>query len=582
MPAQPLRRITTIATLAAALTPAAAAEAAPGDTTLVSHQGGTPSSAHVYSPVISGDGTAVAFSSRATNLSTLDQDDTIDVFAHALGPGTTGLVSARPPAVVGPDIAADFDAASATISGDGRYVAFESRAINLHDDDQDNTVDVYRRDLVTGAVELVSRASSGIGGAAADDDSGEPSISADGRLVAFSSRATNLSSSDDDPTRDVFVRDMETDTTYFASRVGGNGGDDDSRRPRISADGSTVVFVSDATDLTGFDDDATTDVFAHTLATGATQFLSRQPAALGGAGQNDDAGVSEAVAVSADGRHVAFTTKATNLTPEHGPVLDVVVRDRIADTVTLASRADGPAGAAGNAASFQPSISADGTKVAFHTYATNMHAEDTDFAGDVYVRDLAAATTTLASRQSLSLGGAKGDDATFNASLSADGTKVAYTSYADNYANVAGYGSAQAFVHELGGQPPASAGGGTPAPAAPASTPGTASAPAAATPLTPSRTSRPRTRLAFRPGSSRCIRRGRIVMRLKVHRGPRGSKVIRANVRAGKAKTKRLRGTKARRIVLRGLKTKRVTVRITARTSTGALLKRTRTYRTCR
>lgn len=565
----PARRLTILTALAATLAPANAL-AAPGDTILASHVAGTPADQQVSNPVISGDGSTVVFTSKATNFSVADDDATYDVFAKALGSPALTLVSAKPPLT-----AADFDSTSADVSENGRYVVFRSPAINLSDDDQDNTDDIYRRDLQTGAIELVSRAS-GVAGAAGDDDSGQPSISADGRLVAFQSDATNLSASDEDDTTDIFVRDMTTHTTYLASRSLATVADDDSQRAQISADGWTVVFASDATNLAG-GVMAKTDVFAHDLATGTSHLVSRQSSADGGAAQDGDGGSSEALAVSADGNRVAWATTATNLAGG-GVQLKIVLRDRAAQTTTLVSRADGAAGAAANGSSFQPAMSADGTKVAFHTYATNIDALDTDASGDVYVRDVAAQTTSLASRRTMSRGGEKGDDASFAASISADGTKVAFTSYADNFADVAGYANGQTFVHEMGGQ--------VPVPTAP-SAPAAASdpAPTGAPPAPVATGSHPvkklRARLAFSRGTSSCIRHGRLVLKLKVFQGAPGAKVVRASVRVNRGKAKRLRGGKARRVVLRGLHGRRVTVRITARANTGDVLIRTRTYRRC-
>ncbi len=565
----PARRLTILTALAATLAPASAV-AAPGDTTLVSHVAGVPADQQIYNPVISGDGSTVAFTSRATSFSAADEDATFDVFAKPLGSPAMTLVSAKPPLT-----AADFDATSAAISQNGRYVAFRSPAINLSDDDQDNTDDIYRRDLQTGAVELVSRAS-GVAGAAGDDDSGAPSISADGRLIAFQSDATNLTAAGDDTVQNIFVRDMTTHTTYLVSRSGATVATNDSERPQISADGSTVVFASDTSVLDG-GLAGTTDVFAHDLASGTSHLVSRQSSADGGAPQDDDGGTAEALAVSADGSRVAWATSASNLVGA-GTTLKIVVRDRVAQTTTLVSRADGAAGAAANGPSFGPAMSADGTKIAFHTYATNIDPLDTVASGDVYVRDVSAGTTSLASRRTMSRGGEKGDDASFAASISADGTKVAFTSYADNLADVAGYANGQAFVHEMGGQLP------TP-PTPPAPSPAGDPAPAAAPPAPVASGGRPvkklRARLAFSRGTSSCIRDGRLVLKLKVFQGAPGAKVLRASVRVNRGKAKRLRGGKARRVVLRGLHGRRVTVRITARTSTGEALTRTRTYRRC-
>ena len=131
------------------------------------------------------------------------------------------------------------------MSGNGRYVAFQSRAKNLSSDDGDGSIDVFVRDLQSGTTALASRVS-GAAGAAGDADAEDPSISADGRFVAFQSNSDNLSGEDDDAYVDIFVRDLQTTVTSYVSRatgatgVSGNG---DSYYPSISADGRYVALV---------------------------------------------------------------------------------------------------------------------------------------------------------------------------------------------------------------------------------------------------------------------------------------------------------------------------------------------------
>ncbi|MGD9697268.1 MAG: calcium-binding protein [Thermoleophilia bacterium] len=275
-------------------------------------------------------------------------------------------------------------------------------------------------------LDLVSRAT---GGVAADGASGEPAISADGRLVAFSSFAANLSDDDEDPGVDVFVRDLDTGVTTLVSRpddpaapaFSGSG------NPSISADGGVVAFET-AAPLAPGDSNVAIDVVARDTAAGATVLVSRADGAAGAVGD----GSSFSAAVSADGRHVAFASQAENLSGDDAPgVQDVYVRDLVAGTTELVSRATGAAGAGGDADSSLPAISADGRFVAFESDATNLSTEDVDGARDVFVRDLAAGTTTLVSRAD-GPSGAPGDGRSEMASISGDGRVVAFTSAAAN------------------------------------------------------------------------------------------------------------------------------------------------------
>ena len=173
-----------------------------------------------------------------------------------------------------------FGSSAAGISGDGRVVSFSSGASNFVPEDRDGFGDVYARDLQTDTTTLVSRAS-GVTGANSNGPSYGMSLSADGRFVAFQSLASNLSADDGDATSDVYVRDLQTNTTTLVSRasgasgVKGNGG---SSGASLSADGRLVAFHSVASNLSADDHDASFDVFVRDLQTGTTTLVSR-PAA---------------------------------------------------------------------------------------------------------------------------------------------------------------------------------------------------------------------------------------------------------------------------------------------------------------
>ena len=270
-------------------------------------------------------------------------------------------------------------------------MAFQSSAANLDPADTDHNTDVFLRDLQTDQLTLVSRAD-GAGGAKANLESGFPVLSADGRHVAFTSRASNLDPADTDTRSDVYVRDLLGDTT-LVSRADGAGGAKANREAAsdgvaVSADGRYVAFSSRASNLDPADPDTVEDVFVRDLQTHRTTLASRADG-LGGAKGN---GISDLVgSLSADGRYVAFRSLAWNLDPLDSPAgndFDVFVRDLKTGQTTLASR--GASGAQGRQSSSSPSLSAGGRYAAFDSVALNMHPADRDGVGDVFVRDLRA------------------------------------------------------------------------------------------------------------------------------------------------------------------------------------------------
>jgi Tol biopolymer transport system component len=348
--------------------------------------------------------------------------------ARAVGAPTTSLES-RAPGLAGAD--ADRDTGSTSISADGRFLAFRSAATNLSPADGDTTVDVFVRDRRTGANTLVSRAT-GAAGAKGNDTSDDPAISADGRWVAFRSRATTLDPADTDDNADIYVRDLVANTTTLVSRATGAAGvksDFGGDGPSISGDGRMVGFVSQATNIDPADTHSGHDVYVRDLVTSTTTLVSR---ATGVDGAKGNAGGTPA-AISADGRRVAFLSGSTNLDPiDTDTGHDIYVRDLVAHTTTLVTRADGLAGAKANDESLLDvrALSADGTRVAFATFASNLHPTDADASSDVYVRDLASGTTTLVTRATGAIG-AKALSPTYSATISADGQRVAFPTRAN-------------------------------------------------------------------------------------------------------------------------------------------------------
>jgi Tol biopolymer transport system component len=317
--------------------------------------------------------------------------------------------------------------ASASVTPDGRFVAFASRATNLVAgvEDTNDLLDVFLRDRATGVTTLVSRSVGGArtGNASSGGDGSVPSVSADGRFVAFQSKATDLVEGVNDTfnTQDVFVRDMQTGATTMLS-VSGNGNDTGGERPVISADGRFVAFHSGSfllvpniprTNSSG-------QVFVRDLQTGGTAMAS-----VGLEGDRAGNGPSAFASISGDGRYVAFASEATNLAAaDTAPGLDVFVRDLREGTTTLVSvNRDG---AGGNNVSQAPAISADGRFVAFESAASDLVVGHSGTRFDVFVRNLAGKTTTLASADLQGDQPATGESR--RPSISPDGRLVAFSS----------------------------------------------------------------------------------------------------------------------------------------------------------
>jgi Tol biopolymer transport system component len=304
------------------------------------------------------------------------------------------------------------------ISADGRYVTFDSDAAGLVAGDTNGATDIFVRDRQTGTTTLASKSSAGVQG---DGGSYNPSVSSDGRYVAFSSAATNLVAGDTNGKWDVFVRDRQTGTTWLVSKSSaGVEGNEYSQNPFISADGRYVTFESAATNLVAGDTNGKTDIFVRDRQTGTTTLVSRDSAGVEGDG------VSEYPVISPDGRYVAFSSAATNLVAgDTNGKYDIFVRDRQTGTTTRVSRDS--AGVEGNDGSYESCISDDGRYVAFNSGATNLVAGDTNAVSDIFVRDRQTGTTTRVSKSS---SGVETDQYSYNPSISADGRYVAFESYA--------------------------------------------------------------------------------------------------------------------------------------------------------
>jgi len=227
-------------------------------------------------------------------------------------------------------------------------------------------------------VELVSVSS---GGSQANGNSENPSISSDGRFIAFISDATNLVSGDTNDVKDVFVHDRDTgDTERVSIASDGTETDDESFTLSLSSNGTFVAFGSFATNLVAGDSNGVSDIFVHDRGIGDTERVS---IASDGTEANDE---SSYVSISSDGRYVAFESNATNLVPNDTNIKsDIFVHDRINGTTERVSIST--AGAQANGDSFFTAISSNGRFVAFSSEASNLVANDANDQIDIFVHD---------------------------------------------------------------------------------------------------------------------------------------------------------------------------------------------------
>jgi Tol biopolymer transport system component len=319
--------------------------------------------------------------------------------------------------------AANQECREPAVSADGRFVAFVSVATNLTSVPTNGVLQVYVRDVVEGTTEIVSVNDAGVAGNAL---SRAPSLSADGSRVAFQSAASNLIPGDGNGKVDVFLRRRDTKKTIRISEAeGGGDANQDCNQPMISGNGAFVVFASKANNLvsaaTGL-----SHVFRRDVELQQTELVS-----VNVMGDEAD-GDSSQPSVSFDGSRVAFTSKADDLTddPATTGFSNIFVRDLSGAATTRISFANNPALEPNDSCS-QPSLSGDGSRVAFVSVATNLLPSDLNGPIlDVYVRDVAAGPTILASRHTLGPQGT-GSNST-NPVLSHSGRYVAFTSGAPN------------------------------------------------------------------------------------------------------------------------------------------------------
>ena len=266
----------------------------------------------------------------------------------------------------------------------------------------------------------VSLSSNGVQG---DSGSFAPALSARGRYVVFDGEASNLVPGDTNDADDVFLRDVRLGTTVRVSvSSAGAQGDGDSYSPAIDAIGRYVAFYSEASNLVPGDTNGMEDVFVHDAWTGTTTRVSVDSSGAQGNGR------SYYPALSGSGRHVVFYSFASNLVPsDTNRAGDVFLHDRVLGTTTRVSVDS--TGVPGNGDSTYPSISFDGTKVAFESGASNLAPGDMNGSVDVFVRDLTTGITVCAS---VDPSGVPGEGGCVYSGISGDGRAVAFGSWSSD------------------------------------------------------------------------------------------------------------------------------------------------------
>lgn len=425
--------------------PAGAAPPGPSETQMVSvaatlpPTGGGAASGYGSSAgysSISADGRYVVFASNARDIGPVGPAR-VNVFLRDTQTGSTALISTptKNDEFFGP-----------VISDDGNTVAFKSTSTDLGAPDGSPQVYVWRRG--TGAIELVSVNNDPVP-VAADRQVKDIALSGDGSVVAFTTAASNLTAAPTFGTYQAYVRDLTTRTTTLASSADGEPVDTAATTavdsPTLSRDGRRVAFVT-AADLSGIGSGGIDQVWVRDVASRRTYLVSDTADHAAGGG-----GASSEPSISADGDRVAFLSSARNLVEPPIPAsgTQAFVKDLGTNGTELVSRAYGGSVPL-RASAESPAISGDGTAVAFVTLAPDASVEGRSLPRgirQVYVRQLDAASTQLVSRDIAET--SAGDLDSFEPDISSDGSRISFSSNATNLTSEATHGVTQVFVRNI-------------------------------------------------------------------------------------------------------------------------------------
>lgn len=252
--------------------------------------------------------------------------------------------------------------------------------------------------------------------------------------------ANNLDPGDTDLFFDIYVKDVLTgELTLASTTVSGEKGNGTSQTPSLSAEGTKVAFESLATNFGKAEGSSVTQVYVKDLVTGELLLASSTKGGVEGSGY------SYAPSLPAGGSKVAFYSYASNLHPnDRDESPDIYVKDLTSGDLVLASTSD--TGVKGNHYSFRPDLTADGEKVVFYSASNNLDPADTDPYYDIYLKDLANGNIVLISTSGAA---ANSNDNDFDPAVSADGKRVAFESWATNLLRADSDSIADIYVKEL-------------------------------------------------------------------------------------------------------------------------------------
>lgn len=328
-----------------------------------------------FDPHISSDGQFVSFHSPASNFASPDIYGVHDAYRKNVATGEIIRVSQSADGVEANDYSA-----FATMSADGRFVAFMTYSTNISPGDTSSTSDIYLKDCTTGSLIRVSVTAAGIPGNGAHAN---PVISADGRYVVFESLSTNFVAGDTNAKRDLFRKDLVTGALVRVStKADGQEANGDCYDASLSADGRYLLFTSKADNLVPNDLNGSEDIFRKDLETGEIMRVSTS--ASGFQGNNN----STEASISADGRYALFNSLASNLVPnDTNGSSDVFRKDLMTGEILRVSLNQIGTEIAG--ASTQGVLSADGLRAAFTTTASTVVTGDTNGVADIFWVDIA-------------------------------------------------------------------------------------------------------------------------------------------------------------------------------------------------
>jgi hypothetical protein len=374
---------------------------------------------------VSADGSFVTLNTRSSNITPYDTYNNRDVYLLNRTSSSVQLVSGHTPS------SNDSSGDIVSLSADGRYVAFSSKATNLIADDNNSKRDIFVKDRRTGFIERVSISSSGDEGSS---DSDNPSISDDGRFVVFESFSAFISA-DTNAKIDIYLHDRLNHITQIISKNGATESNGHSTRASISATGRYVVFKSEADNLVSGDSNNKTDVFIKDLITDSIERVS-----VASDDSEANGAVNMSATVSADGRYVAFRSNSTSLSSvDLNGKPNIFLRDRTAHKTTCISVPYD--GTLIDGYTYNPTISDDGSVIVFEARATNLVPDDTNGHNDIFVYSLATQQIKRVTDNS-------NDEHSYGTSMSADGRFISYRSGATGIVTDDSNGEYDAFIYD--------------------------------------------------------------------------------------------------------------------------------------